>query len=190
MPRDLRLVLESLVMWQYDPGDTWGEAARWFEYKDWLIPEPTKRNVRPTAPDYATVPTTQPKCTTYVAEVVYRAFGHVDRTIPETKTAVRKGRVVETWRTGRWFPHRADAWGDPDLDIPHFAVVSDPKMGDIWASENRKHVGVYLGTYAGQPLYVSARLDSDGVFGRPLQPDEGIQIKIKQPGGTFRRYTP
>lgn len=90
---------------------------------------------------------------------------------------------------GRYFPYRAAEWGDPSVSIPHFPVVADPQIGDVWTSGPQ--VGIYLGEYAGSKLYVSARDDGDGVFALDqVQKEHGIQIKYIAAGGVYRRYAP
>ena len=130
------------------------------------------------AADYATVEAGQYKCNAYVSEVAYRSFRVVHRVYESEEEA------------GRYFPYRAAEWGDKTKAIPHFPVVDDPRMGDVWS--NGSHTGIYLGTYAGKRLYVSARDDGDGVWGlhSEVQKPHGIQIKYLPAGGVYRRYTP
>jgi hypothetical protein len=61
-------------------------------------------------------------------------------------------------------------------------------MGDIWSNGSR--TGIFLGSYQGKNLYISARDDGNGVFTlEKVQQEHGIQIKYLT-GGIFRRYTP
>jgi hypothetical protein len=205
LPPDLRVVMEALIIWQRDTGEVWGEAPNVVEKVVSFLEnevgmtsrppsagprrEPTTRNLRLSAPEYAVIPQTQPKCSAYVAEVVYRALGLVHKAHEETEwvASVPTGDPVKE-STGKYFPYQANQWGDEDVQIPSFRVVAGPEPGDIWSDGH--HVGVYLGEYAGIRLYVSARLDPNGVFGLGLQQEEGVQIKCLKPGGIFRRYMP
>ena len=165
LPDDVRFVLEALMLWSKDPGNQWGEGV--WDSKDLVM----------SAADYATVPASQFKCNAYVAEVAYRGVGVIQ------KAHASQGQA------GRYFPFQAKEWGNPSVSIPHFNVVTTAQMGDIWS--NGSHTGIYLGTYNGQPLYISARDDGAGVWGlsSQVQQKHGIQIKVLQPGGVYRRYS-
>jgi hypothetical protein len=166
LPDDLRLVLEALMLWSNDPGNQWGEGI--WDSRDLVM----------SAADYVTVPAGQYKCNAYVAEVAYRSFSLVQRVYESEQ------------QPGRFFPYQAKDWGNANLAIPHFGVVTRPDMGDIWS--NGSHTGIYLGTYTGHRLYISARDDGSGVWGlnSEIQKAHGIQIKELQAGGVYRRYTP
>ena len=161
---DLQLIMKALMLWSKDPGNQWGEGV--WDSKDLVM----------SAPDYATVPASQYKCNAYVAESIYRALKIVHQA---HESAQEKGK---------YFPYRASEWGDPKKTIPHFVVVGQPKMGDIWSTGT--HVGIYLGTYIGKGLYISARDDGNGVFGlQEAQEEHGVQIKYVKSGGVYRRYS-
>jgi hypothetical protein len=166
LPDDLRFVMEALMLWSKDPGNKWGEGI--WDSKDLIM----------SARDYATVPAGQYKCNAYVAEVAYRSFRLVQREY-ESKE-----------EPGRYFPYRASDWGSASKIIPQFPVVSSPQMGDVWS--NGSHIGIYLITYAGHRLYISARDTGYGVWGLDsgIQKEHGIQIKELEAGGVYRRYTP
>jgi outer membrane protein OmpA-like peptidoglycan-associated protein len=165
LPPDVAMVTKALILWSKDPGNVWGEGI-------W-----DSTDVTLSAAEYATVPASQNKCNTYVAEVVYRAVRVVHKAHESSD------------EPGRYFPYRAKEWGDTSVAVPHFRVVVDPQMGDIWSSGT--HVGVYLGEYAGKRLYISARDDGDGVFALDeVQQEHGLQIKYIKPGGVYRRYVP
>jgi outer membrane protein OmpA-like peptidoglycan-associated protein len=165
LPRDLRFVVAALMLWSKDPGNQWGEGS--WDSNDLVM----------SAKEYATVPASQYKCNAYVSEVAYRSFQVVHKVYASDQ------------QKGQYFPFRAKDWGDPNRKIPHFAVVTSPKLGDVWS--NGSHTGIYLGNYGGLPLYVSARDDGDGVWGleSEIQKAHGIQIKVLEPGGVYRRYT-
>lgn len=163
LPPDLQLVMKALMLWSQDPGNQWGEGI--WDSKD----------LRMTAPEYATVPASQYKCNAYVAEVLYQGL---DVVFNAHESEIQKGK---------YFPYRAKEWGDPKSIIPKFEVVDKPQMGDIWSSGT--HVGIYLGSYNNKNLYISARDDGSGVFGlEDVQKTHGIQIKYLPDGGVFRRY--
>jgi outer membrane protein OmpA-like peptidoglycan-associated protein len=166
LPDDLRFVMEALLLWSRDSGNQWGEGI--WDSQDLVM----------SAADYATVPAGQYKCNAYVAEVAYRSVGIVQRAI------------ASQGQPGRFFPHQARDWGNAKQAIPNFPVVTGPQLGDIWS--NGSHTGIYLGTYAGHRLYISARDDSEGVWGlrSGIQQEHGIQIKELGQGGVYRRYTP
>jgi outer membrane protein OmpA-like peptidoglycan-associated protein len=165
LPRDLKFVMGALMLWSKDPGNQWGEGS--WDSNDLVM----------SAKEYATVPASQYKCNAYVAEVAYSSFNIVHRVYESDQ------------QKGRYFPFRAKDWGNPDQKIPHFWVVSSPKLGDVWS--NGSHTGIYLGTYEGQRLYISARDNGDGVWGleSEIQKAHGIQIKVLEAGGVYRRYT-
>jgi hypothetical protein len=175
LPDDVSLVMKALLLWSKDPGIQWGEGS--WDSSDLVM----------SAPDYATVPASQNKCNAYVAEVAYRSFGVVHK-------AIEQREYVSVWEgeraTGKYFTYRARQWGDAGVPIPKFTVVTAPQMGDIWS--NGTHTGIYLGSYEGKLLYISARDDGDGVFGlkAEIQREHGIQIKYLPAGGVYRRYTP
>lgn len=164
LPADVAMVMKALMIWSADPGNRWGEGI-------W-----DSTDITLSCADYATVPASQNKCNTYVAEVIYQAVGVVHKVYESTD------------QRGRYFPYRAKDWGDSSRVIPHFRVVTDPVMGDIWSSGT--HVGIYLGEYTGRRLYISARDDGDGVFGldEGWQKEHGVQIKYIKPGGVYRRH--
>jgi hypothetical protein len=166
LPPDLKIVMVALALWTSDPGNKWGEGS--WDSKDLTLG----------AADYAVVPAGQNKCNAYVAEVLHQATDQVFRAIPSKE------------QPGRFFPHRARDWGDRAKAIPHFPVVDPPVVGDIVSTGG--HVGVYLGTYAGHTLYISARDDPLGVFGGDVQHTHGIQIKYAPSGSNvvYRRYQP
>jgi outer membrane protein OmpA-like peptidoglycan-associated protein len=164
LPPDLHLVMSALALWSTDPGNQWGEGS--WDSNDLVM----------SAAEYATVPEGQNKCNAYVAEVVNRSLGLVFKTYPAAA------------QPGRFFPFRARDWGDPKTVIPHFPVVASPVMGDIVSTGS--HVGVFLGSYGGHNLYVSARDDPIGVFGTGVQHAHGIQIKFLPTVPVARRYTP
>jgi outer membrane protein OmpA-like peptidoglycan-associated protein len=169
LPTDLQLIMKALWLWSRDSGKQWGQG--WLDSDDLIM----------SAPQYATVPAHQYKCNAYVAEVLYQSLGVVQE--------VHK-QVIGGWETGKYFPYRAKEWGNASFPIPHFQVVHNPKMGDIWADGS--HTGIYLGTYMGKRLSISARDDGDGVFGlkAEVQEEHGIQIKYLPEGGVYRQYTP
>ena len=154
------------MLWSKDPGNQWGEGI--WDSEDLVM----------SAADYATVPEGQYKCNAYVAEVAYRSFGTVQRVYKSEE------------QHGRYFPYRAKDWGDTSKAIPLFPVVTSPQMGDVWS--NGSHTGIYLGTYAGHRLYISARDTGSGVWGlrSEIQKEHGIQIKELEAGGVYRRYIP
>src|SRR5581483_11141864 len=164
LPEDVRIALEALTLWARDNGRTWGHAAN-------------NVNVNLSAPQYATVAGHMNKCNIYVAEVLNRTVGTLQQ-------------IYESDRQpGRYFPYRAEDWGDTGTEIPGYPVVRVPKMGDIWS--NGHHVGVYLGTYDGHRMYISARNDTDNVFGiGDIQFEHGIQVKFLPDGGVLRRHVP
>jgi outer membrane protein OmpA-like peptidoglycan-associated protein len=165
LPPDLDIVMKALLLWGSDKGDQWGEGI--WDSKDLTL----------SAAEYATVPASQNKCNTFVAEVLYQAVGTVHKVFESEE------------QMGRFFPYRAHQWSDPSQQIPNYQVVPREKMGDVWALEG--HVGIYLGTYEGLGIYISARDNGDGVFALDkVQYEHGIQIKFMKPGGTFRRYVP
>jgi outer membrane protein OmpA-like peptidoglycan-associated protein len=165
LPRDLKFVMAALMLWKQDPGDQWGEG--YWDSKDLVM----------SAREYATVPASQYKCNAYVSELAYRSFQVVHRAYESDE------------QKGRYFPFRAKDWGDANKRIPHFQVITTPKIGDVWS--NGSHTGIYLGTYEGQRLYISARDDGSGVWGlqSEVQKEHGIQIKVLEAGGVYRRYT-
>jgi outer membrane protein OmpA-like peptidoglycan-associated protein len=164
LPPDLRLVMAALALWSTDPGNQWGEGS--WDSRDLVM----------SAAEYATIPAGQNKCNAYVAEVVDRSLGFVFKVYPASG------------QPGRFFPFRAHDWGDATTTIPHFPVVTSPVMGDILSTG--KHVGIFLGSYGGRTLYVSARDEAIGVFGTDVQHAHGIQIKFAPATPVFRRYTP
>ena len=165
MPIPLKITLESLRLWIDDPGDQWGEG--WWDSNDLDM----------SAPCYVTVPASQNKCNVYVAEVISLATGITFPVIESEE---------ELWK---YFPYRAKDWGDIKKTIPHFVIVNNPQMGDIWS--NGSHTGIYLGEYNGVKLYISARDNGDGVYGLDsVQHEHGIQIKQLEDGGVYRTFTP
>jgi hypothetical protein len=167
LPPDLQIVFQALLLWDVDKGDQWGEGS--FDSKDFT----------PSAGDYAMVPASQNKCNAFLAEVIFKAFG-----------VVHHGHLKDKMKTsdpGAWFPYQAKEWGDSSFTIPSFPVVSSPIRGDILCTGG--HVGIYLGSYAGKDIYISARDDAAGLFAQGEQFKHGIQIKYTKPG-IFRRYTP
>jgi outer membrane protein OmpA-like peptidoglycan-associated protein len=164
LPPDLRLVMAALALWSTDPGNQWGEGS--WDSRDLVM----------SSAECATIPAGQNKCNAYVAEVVDRSLGLVFKVYPASG------------QPGRFFPFRAHDWGDATTTIPHFPVVTSPLMGDILSTG--KHVGVFLGSYGGRTLYVSARDEAIGVFGTDVQHAHGIQIKFAPAAPVFRRYTP
>ncbi len=162
LPEDVRITLEALTLWANDDGRTWGHAA-------------ANRGVNLSAPQYAAVAGHMNKCNIYVAEILNRTVG----TLQLIHASDRQ--------IGKYFPYRAEEWGDTKTVIPEYPVVSVPRMGDVWS--NGHHVGIYLGTYKGNRLYVSARNDTDGVWGlKGLQYEHGVQIKLMPEGGVLRRH--
>jgi hypothetical protein len=161
----LKITLESFRLWIEDPGNKWGEG--WWDSNDLDM----------SAPCYVTVPASQYKCNAYVAEVIFLATGI---TFP----------VIESEEEpGKYFPYQAKHWGDAKKTIPHFVVVNNPQMGDVWS--NGGHTGIYLGQHNGVKLYISARDDGSGVYGLDsVQHKHGIQIKQLPDGGVFRTFTP
>lgn len=166
LPSDITLIMKALLLWSADRGTQWGEGI-------W-----DSSDLQMSAPDYATVPASQYKCNAYVAEVIFQSLGLIFKVHESDQ------------QRGKYFPYQANEWGNSGLNIPHFPVVSSRMMGDIWS--NGRHMGIYLGEYAGKKLYISARDDGSGVFGlrEQLQREHGIQIKNMPDGGVFRRYTP
>ena len=164
----LKITLESLRLWIEDPGNKWGE---------WNLDPLGENDLDMSAPCYVTVPSSQNKCNAYVAEVIFLATGI---TFP----------VIEAEQApGKYFPYQAGHWGDTKKTIPHFVVVNNPQMGDVWS--NGGHTGFYLGEHNGIKLYISARSNSDGVYGvDSVQHEDGIQIKQLEEGGVFRTFTP
>ena len=159
------ITVESLRLWTEDPGNQWGEGS--WDSSDLIM----------SASCYAIVPASQNKCNVYVAEVIFLATGITFKVI-ESKE-----------KPGQYFPYRAKDWGDTQKTIPHFVVVNNPKMGDIWS--NGSHTGIYLGEYNGVKLYISARDDGNGVYGvDSVQHEHGIQIKQLPDGGVYRTFTP
>ncbi|PZS26631.1 MAG: hypothetical protein DLM59_17935 [Pseudonocardiales bacterium] len=162
LPEDVRIALQALYLWDQDNGRTWGHAE-------------SNAAVNLTAPRYATVAGHMNKCNIYVAEVLSQTVGTVQQ-------------VYESDRQrGRYFPYRAEDWGDTAKAIPEYPVAATPKMGDIWS--NGQHVGIYLGSYRGRRMYISARNDTDNVFGiGELQREHGLQIKFLPDGGVMRHH--
>lgn len=171
LPPDLDLIMKSLALWSDDPGNIWGED----DFTEFFTDH---EDLELSSHQYATVAKSQNKCSAFVAESVYQSVGVVHKVYQSREQA------------GKWFPYRAADWGNLVRVIPHFQIVSQPVMGDIWS--NGSHVGIFLGEYAGKKIYISARDDGDGVFGLlgEAQHEEGIQIKFMPDGGVFRRYTP
>ncbi|MCC6625959.1 MAG: hypothetical protein IT340_01030 [Chloroflexi bacterium] len=171
LPPDLDLIMKSLALWSDDPGNIWGED----DFTEFFTDH---EDLELSSYQYATVAKSQNKCSAFVAESVYQSVGVVHKVYQSREQA------------GKWFPYRAADWGNLVRVIPHFQIVSQPVMGDIWS--NGSHVGIFLGEYAGKKIYISARDDGDGVFGLlgEAQHEEGIQIKFMPDGGVFRRYTP
>ncbi|HEX5978723.1 MAG TPA: hypothetical protein VFY68_15685, partial [Nitrososphaeraceae archaeon] len=139
MPIPLKITLESLRLWINDPGDQWGEGS-------W-----DSNDLDMSATCYVTVPASQYKCNAYVAEAIFLATG-VTFPVYESEE-----------EPGKYFPYRAKDWGDTKKTIPHFVIVNNPQMGDVWS--NGSHNGIYLGEYNGVKLYISARDDGEGVYG-------------------------
>jgi hypothetical protein len=166
LPDDVQLIMKALLLWSKDPGNQWGEGS--WDSTDLVM----------SAPDYALVPASQYKCNAFVAEVLYNSLGVIQR-VHESEES-----------PGKYFPYRANEWGNARLSIPHFTVTAAPQMGDIWS--NGSHTGIYLGVYNGKRLYISARDDGNGVYGLrdQVQREHGIQIKYMPEGGVYRRYTP
>jgi hypothetical protein len=166
MSTPLKITLESLRLWIDDPGDKWGEGS-------W-----DSNDLDMSATCYVTVPASQNKCNVYVAEVIFIATGI---TFP----------VIESEEEpGKYFPYRAKDWGDTTKTIPHFVVINNPQMGDIWS--NGGHTGIYLGEYNnGIKLFISARDTGSGSYGiGSAQHEHGIQIKQLPDGGVFRTFSP
>jgi hypothetical protein len=167
LPPDLAIVMQSLAFWSADQGQQWGKGI--WDSKDFT----------PSAAEYSIVLASRYKCNIYVAEILNRVVGTVHTVHWSAE------------QSGRFFPYRANEWGDISRNIPHYPVVNGEKrkLGDIWALGD--HMGIYLGTYAGVGIYISARDDGDGVFALDkVQHEHGIQIKFVKPGGTYRRYVP
>ncbi|TCO59436.1 OmpA family protein [Actinocrispum wychmicini] len=165
LPDDLQIVMKALILWSKDKGTTWGEGI--FDSTDVTL----------SCADYATVPASQNKCSSYVAEVLFEAVGTVHKVYTSDEQA------------GKFFPNRAADWGDTAKVISNYPVVSSPALGDVWS--NGHHVGIFLGNYNGQLLYISARDDGDGVFGLgKAQHAHGIQIKLMPAGGVYRHFQP
>jgi outer membrane protein OmpA-like peptidoglycan-associated protein len=163
LPDDLQIVMKALILWSRDKGTTWGEGI--FDSTDVTL----------SCAEYATVPASQNKCSSYVAEVLYEAVGSVHKVYASDE------------QEGKYFPHRAADWGDAGKQITGYPVVTDAKLGDVWS--NGHHVGIFLGNYNGKLLYISARDDGDGVFGlEKAQHAHGIQIKLLPGGGVYRRF--
>jgi outer membrane protein OmpA-like peptidoglycan-associated protein len=164
LPDDLQIVMKALILWSRDKGTTWGEGI--FDSTDVTL----------SCAEYATVPASQNKCSSYVAEVLFEAVGTIQKVYASDN------------EEGKYFPHRAADWGDAGKAISNYPVVPDPKLGDVWS--NGHHVGVFLGNYNGKPLYISARDDGDGVFALDkAQHAHGVQIKlIPGGGGVYRRF--
>ncbi|WP_094674592.1 DUF4157 domain-containing protein [Hydrocoleum sp. CS-953] len=166
LPPEVKIVMYTLLLWSQDPGNKWGEGV-------W-----DSNDLQLSAPDYATISASQYKCNAYVAEVLYKTLGIIHKA---HKSAEQKGK---------YYPYRAREWSNPKQKIPHFKIVKEPKMGDVWAIGS--HIGVYLGKYENKLLYISARdlFLSRDFFGGSLQKIDGIQIKYGESGGVYRRYTP
>ena len=161
-PEGARIALEALTLWDHDTGTLWGRAK-------------SNHRMNLSAPQYATVAAHMNKCNIFVAEVLHQTVGTVQQVYESDS------------QPGRYFPYRAEDWGERSKTIPDYPVVTDPQMGDIWS--NGEHVGIYLGSYEGQRLYVSARNDTANVFGLgELQHEHGLQIKALPPGGLMRRH--
>jgi hypothetical protein len=159
------ITVESLRLWTEDPGNQWGEGS--LDSNDLVM----------SASCYVIVPASQNKCNVYVAEVIFLTTGITFKVIESEE------------KPGQYFPYRAKDWGDTQKTIPHFVVVNNPKMGDIWS--NGSHTGIYLGEYNGVKLYISARDDGNGVYGvDSVQHEHGIQIKQLPDGGVYRTFTP
>ena len=159
------MTLESLRLWIEDPGNQWGEGS--WDSNDLYM----------SASCYVTVPASQNKCNVYVAEVIFLATGITFKVYESEE------------KPGQYFPYRAKDWGDTQKTIPHFVIVNNPQMGDVWS--NGGHTGIYLGEYNGVKLYISARDNGDGVYGlNSVQHEHGIQIKQLPEGGVFRTFTP
>jgi hypothetical protein len=160
---DVDIVMKALELWSRDKGTQWGEGS--YDSNDLKL----------SAPGYATVPASQYKCNAYVAEVLHQSLGLVFKVHASAEDK------------GKFFPYQAREWGNTSVNIPGFTVVAaNLAMGDIWS--NGHHTGIYLGTYNGKKLYISARDDADGLFGTTVQHAHGIQIKYLPDGGVYRRY--
>jgi peptidoglycan hydrolase-like protein with peptidoglycan-binding domain len=187
-PSPLAITVEALKLWVNDDGKTWGRSDETADFGS-------------TCESYAKVGGGEAKCNIYVAEVIYRATSIIHKAHAQESVGIPI--------TGKYFPYRAEEWADTSKNIPYFRVdIKDPKMGDIWAARTSNtwaernvpyvdfsyHVGIYLGEYNGVKLYISARADSDGVYGiGPVQYKNGIQVKELIPpgydepkGGVFR----
>lgn len=165
LPPDLKVVIFALLYWASDPGNKWGEGI--FDSQDLTL----------SCAEYATVPASQNKCSSYVAEVLFKAVGTVHKVYESKEQA------------NEWFPHRAADWGDAQRAVPGYPVVHTPRMGDVWS--NGSHVGIFLGSYDGRLLYVSARDDGSGVFALDkVQHAHGVQVQLMPSGGVCRRHTP
>jgi hypothetical protein len=183
----LELTMEALKLWSEDPGNKWGKG--WWDSQD----------LKMSSPNYATVSETQYKCNAYVGEVLYDSLDYECKVYPSEE------------EKNKYFPPRAQDWHDPTKPIKDFEVVTNPKMGDVWAVPTNKpyyHVGIYLGEYSTDPsgvgggtkkIYISARdgdtdevvgVDSTWKTGDGVQRKHGIHIKEISDGGTYRRYTP
>jgi peptidoglycan hydrolase-like protein with peptidoglycan-binding domain len=161
----LIMTLESLRLWIEDPGNQWGEGS--LDSNDLYM----------SASCYVTVPASQNKCNVYLAEVIFLATGITFKVYESEE------------KPGQYFPYRAKDWGDTTKTIPHFVIVNNPQIGDVWS--NGGHTGIYLGEYNGIKLYISARDNGDGVYGlNSVQHEHGIQIKKLPDGGVFRTFTP
>lgn len=168
LPNDLKIVVQALLLWDIDNGHQWGEGS-------W-----DSRDFTPSAADYAVVPAAQNKCNAFLGEVIFKALG-----------VVHHGHLKEGMKKSdarAWFPYRASEWSDSTFQILNFPIVSPPPVrGDILCTGS--HVGIYLGSYAGKDIYISARDDAMGLFAQNEQFPHGIQIKYTKPG-IYRRYTP
>jgi hypothetical protein len=161
----LKITLESFRLWIEDPGNRWGEGS-------W-----DSNDLDMSASCYVTVPASQYKCNAYVAEVIFLA------------TRITFPVIESEEQPGKYFPYQAKHWGDAKKTIPHFVVVNNPQMGDVWS--NGGHTGIYLGKHNGVKLYISARDDGNGVYGvDSVQHEHGIQIKQLPEGGVFRTFIP
>jgi hypothetical protein len=172
---ETQIVLEALEIWKADPGNLWGE----YNFREATQVNATALD--PSGPDYADVAASQNKCNAYVAEALYKAL-RLEYLVYES-----------TEEPGKYFPYRAKDWADPKVVIRHYELLGSgatPRVGDIISTGT--HVGIYLGLFKGQYLYVSARDTSSGVFGVPsgVQAASGIHVKTFDGKGVYRRYTP
>ncbi|MQA87397.1 MAG: hypothetical protein GEV03_22900 [Streptosporangiales bacterium] len=162
LPPDLKTAMAALALWSSDPGNGWSEGI-------W-----GSRELILSVADYATLPAGRSRCDAYLAEMLH-------------STTERVFRVYESEeQQDRYFPSSAREWGDPAQTIPDFPVVTSPMLGDVVSTGG--HVGVYLGSYAGRILYLSA----GGDVVRRGSGGGGVQITYgpSHSNVVYRRYRP